>query len=84
MKKNVNVNDSFILNMCNYFGEILPHMEHAVLAGSRLRISVLLAAGRGRCVQTVNLSCSCSMFTLASYLYVLDYPEFLVGVNGGQ
>jgi hypothetical protein len=33
--KNANVNDSFILSTCNYFGrhleEVLPSVEHAVL-----------------------------------------------------
>lgn len=28
-----NVNDSFIFNICNYFGEIvLPYMEHTILS----------------------------------------------------
>lgn len=29
--KHVNVNDSFISNICSYFGEILPYMEHITL-----------------------------------------------------
>lgn len=49
-----------------------------------LCISVQLTAGCWGCINIVSLYLLHPMFTFTSYLYVLDCPEFLVLVNGGQ